>query len=773
MSTSGGSSLRRKSARVSSKLRQNNSKGLSSAHHSTGKDDLKKRSEQEWNAEIEKFRTCLQDAKSSDAIVQAAWARLRQSYRSAFNAVAYPNGRNEHLEPFPFWAAENIEEDTLERVLRIEFSSSLATCHLSRLQTIASMSDLSMYTLILYFGSSFFMKGRLRLFQKRVHIFKRSTTDKWPFTEGYKRMLCNAAASKNKAPVDTTDIPARGMPPLFTENLLSVLAPENPEFERNTEVKEGKAAKSNKMGLTGIPMSKKCLQNSGQSSSSCAMAPDPVKDDRDSKKTPTQASNDNTHIVHQNSTQSQEHDALASSDAKCISHQHRWARNSDSVLPSVESDDLSSGATKSVKAEKASSSLSFPKLLTPTSESTPHSHGQKCKSTSRKRPIKEEYEGLNEYNPSKRIAIANSKADLLLQEKDWDDETIMFIMKRLGASRPNDFIILSCLEASPQHISQEFEKQQILLVPFKLRNGQRLLAVVTLTPVYDIGQTGKQGYIQFVNPACSKEDESKELSRIAVEFLQLFRRLLPGYESNTEKWHFQQNHPCPNQLADENGGLAVCLAAMSIVGGPLKAPLATQTDWTFWRHIILSSFFPGDESVQLRTKEYLKYRVERQVRRGQEIVNNPLGTHRPDYGMVVSRQHILSPQDHLRQRMAHAGSLLHIAKEAFHILNNLTDYIYDARTSTKIGLDMAKLERQEQQSRSVKKGETVLEFLERMTQLLKGQRAPTPRLEEIDESIRSLSSRLEEVYELHQCLKNGRDLISHFRRHIDDAVADR
>lgn len=773
MSTPGDTSLRRKSSRISTKSRNKSSKGLKFGHHSTEKDDLTKTSDQKWNAEFEKFRICLQDAKSSDATVQAAWAQLRQSYRSVFSAIAYPNGRNENLEPFPFWAAENIEEDALERVLGIEFSSELATCHLSRMQSIAAMSDLSMYILILYFGSSFFVRGRLPSFQKRIHIFKRSTSKSWPFTEAYKRMLCNAAASKRKEAVDTTEIPARGMPPLFTESFLSVLAPENPEFERRAEVKGKKAAKSKKTDLTGIPMSKKCLQIPAQSSSTSAAGRDPVKDDWDTENRPTQDSNDNAQIAHQRSTQSEEHDAHTPSEANCTRHQHRLVRDSDSVLPSIESDSLTSEASGGAKVKKLSSPSSFPKLLIPISESLTQSDGQKGKFSSRKRPFKEKSEHLIEENPPKRIATAKSKADLLLQSRDWDDETIMVIMKRLAASRPNDFIILSCLEASSQQISQRFEKQQILLIPFKLGNGQLLLAVVTLIPVNDIRQAGKQGYIQFLNPACSREEQNEEFSRIAVGFLQLLGRILPGYDSNTEKWHFQQNHHCPNQLVDEDGGLAICLAAMSIVGGPLKAPLATQTDWMFWRHIILCSFFPEDASVQLRTKQYLNERVERQVRRGQEMVNNPLRPYISDYGMVVSRQHAFSPQDFLRQRMAHAKSLLQVAKEVFHLLNNLTDYVYDTRISANIGLDMAKLQRQEQLSRSMKKGEPVLECLAKISQLSKEQLAQTPGLEEIADSIKCLNSRLEEVYDLHQCLKKGRDLISHFRRDIADAVANR
>lgn len=171
MSDLGRPSIRRTSARVPSKKRRKSSKGLKSAHQRTEQDVMVNKTGQEWDAEVARFRVCLQDAKSSDETVQAAWSRLRQSYRAAFNAIAYPHSGNKDLEPFPFWAAENIEEDILERVMRIEFSSSLATCLLSRLQTIASMSDLSIYILILYFGNSFFIKGRLLMFRKRVHNF--------------------------------------------------------------------------------------------------------------------------------------------------------------------------------------------------------------------------------------------------------------------------------------------------------------------------------------------------------------------------------------------------------------------------------------------------------------------------------------------------------------------------------------------------------------------------------------------------------------------------
>lgn len=581
-------------------------------------------------------------------------------------------------------------------------------------------------------------------------------------------MLCDAATLKHKAPVDTTEIPARTMPPLFTETLLSILAPENPEFEKRAGVKEHKAAKPSKTSLTGIPITKKGLKDSVQRLSINAVGPGSADDGRESQQRPAIDSNDSTHTVKEEASQSQGYDAMSSSPIK---HQPYWTRNSDSVLPSIESDAPASDATTSVKDEQLGSSPAFSKLLTPISESTTHAHDQKRKFSSRKRPVKDEDEYLNKDNPPKRIATANSKANLLLPSRDWDDETIVFIMERLAASRP-DLAILNCWEAKSDRIVQKLEEQQVLLIPFKQINGQRLLALVTLFPVNDIGQAGKQGRIQFVNPACSKQDEDRELSWVAVEFLKILGRILPSYESNTEKWHFQSNHPCPKQSVEVDGGPALCLAAMSIVGGPLKAPLSLHTDWMFWRHIILSTFFPEDDLVQQYSKGYLKQRVERQVRRGQEMVNDSLGPERSSYATFASHQHFLSPRDLLQQRMVHAANFLQIGKEASHILNNLTDYTYDARISANIGLEMAKMRRQEQ-SRAMENKQTVLEHLREINQMLSEERGQKPGLEELDDSIRSLKSRLEEIYELHHCLKTGRDLISRFRRDIGDAVASR
>lgn len=770
-----GSKKRQGSSQKSPELRQNSSSETTSTRNRTTTVQAMNQVQRDWNTEVETFRVCLQDAKASDDTVQSAWARLRRSYRNTFNAVAHPHGRNEDLEPFPLWAAENIEEDILERVIRIEFSSSLATCLLSRLQSVAALSDLSIYTLILYFGSSFFVKGRVLAFRKRVYIFQRSTSNTWPFTEGYKRMLCEAAALSHKALVDTTDIPSRGMTPLFTERILNHLAPANPEFQREAEKKEKRSVEPNETALSGIPISKKFFSTSSKSLTASPVRSASTKDDRGSPQTVVKDTNDRApkQRAGQSVAQSQKDDPRSSLRPTGLSKQHRSTRNCNFVLPSIESDD-GSEATSSPYDSKLSSTPGLSKLMSPTSQANMHFSDEKRKSSSRKRPIKEECDLASQDNPSKRFDATNSKSDLLLQAKDWDDETIIIILKQLEAIRPDDFLLINCLEVNPEQVSlQKRGNLQILLIPFKLQNGQRLLALVSLITDSNVSEAGKQGYIQYLNPACMKGDENKGLSRIAVEFLQVLGRVLPGYSSSPERWHFQQNYPCPNHVMMEDGGLALCLAALSVVGGPLRAPLATQTDWMFWRQIILSSFFPEDNFLQLRAKEYLKGKVEREVRQFQSMVVTSYSRESFDNQMQLSRQVIVSPQDRLWQREIHTQSLLQTAQEAGHILQNLTDHVYQAIISVKHSLDRAKLHRAEHHSKNILKAKSSPRSASDDDQQIERQRAHGAMLEEIDNSIRNLEAKTKKAYELHHCLKNGRDLISHYRKDIINAVESR
>ncbi|KAJ4421401.1 hypothetical protein N0V82_003782 [Gnomoniopsis sp. IMI 355080] len=772
MDASENSYSRQRSLRQGSKLCQNSSNGLTPAQNSSKNVQSTDQTHQEWNTEVERFRIALQDAEASDETIQTAWARLRQSYRDTFNAVAHPNRRNEDLEPFPFWAAENIEEDILERVMRIEFSSSLATCLFSRLQSIASLSGLSIFTLILYFGNSFFTKGRLLAFRKRVYIFERSTSDTWPFTEGYKGMLREATLT-TKAPLDTTDIPSQNMRPLFSEKLLNILAPANPEFQRGEDKNETNIAESSKTALSGIPLSKKVLSKPSQSFIADTVEDSSVRNDQGSQQTVIQDSNYYApkRVAGQNAAQSQKDDSPLPIHHTGPDQQERSTRDCNSVLPSIESDYLVSGApTSTPGSSKVSSAPGFSRLVTPVSQVTAHTLDGKRKSSSRKRHIKEEPNCASEINPSKRVDTATSKVDLL-QTMDWDDETIILVMKQIAAIIPNDFLLVNCLGTEPEQVFPQMGgKHQTLLIPFKLKTGQRLLAVVNLIPVNGVEQPIKKSCIQYLNPACRKEDAKEALPRISADFLPLLRGILRGHSPKSSKYVLQQVYSCINQIGNEDGGLALCLAAMSVVGGLLQPPLTAQKDWMFWRHIILSSFLPENKSLQLRTKVYLEERVERQVRQIQSMRVTSHDRERPDDEVQFSRQAVVSPQERLQQRNIHAQSLLQTAQEAGHLFYNLTDHIYQARISIKHSLDMAKLQREEQRGKTTLGAEPLSRSVSDEFQNNESQGDQSAELEKIEASIRVLQARLKQAYEVHQGVKMGRDLISHYRRDIVDAV---
>ncbi|KAJ4394537.1 hypothetical protein N0V93_003756 [Gnomoniopsis smithogilvyi] len=757
-------------SRKSSKLRQTSSNDFASVQGGTTALQLTNTTRQAWNTEVDRFRIFIRDEEASDSTIRAAWARLRQSYRKTFNAVVYPYGRNEDLEPFSFWAAENIEEDILERVIRIEFSSSLTTCPLSRLQIIAARSDLSIYSLILYFGNSFFIKSRVDDFRKRIHVFKRSKSDTWPFTEGYKRMLCTAAALKNRAPIDTTEIPSRGMPSLFTERILNLLAPANPEFERPTG-KEKKSEVSNKKALSGIPLSKKVLVIPSQSVKENIVGGLSVVGDPCPQKTLLRESNDSLpkQRAGHSAANSQENAPRPLLCSNSLSQRRRSTPVCDSILPSIESDEFPSGAPSSAYGSKKSSTYGFANLTTPMSHDPAPDLQERRMSSSRKHTIKEECDQASEENPSKRIDAANSKADLLMQVNDWDDQTVILIMKQLAAIRPYDFLVADCVEVGAEQVfSQIGGRRQTLLVPFKLKTGQRILAVVTFIDVSVVSAAAKQVYIQYLYPACRKEYENEQISCIVVDILQILEKILPGYNLSPDAWHFQHDFSSSYHLADHNGGLMLCLATMSVVGGgPLNAPLARQTDWLLWRHILLSIFFPEDKSVQLRTTNYLKEKVERNVHQVQSM--SP-GHERFDGQKQVSQQVIMSPRTRLHQRGIHAQSLLQIAQEAGHILNKLRDHIDHARIAVKHSLDVAILQRDEQRSRLILKSEASSGGVSDEYQRNEWLKDHNAELEEIEASIKILRPKVKKARELQQCLKRGRGLISHYRRDIVDAI---
>lgn len=219
--------------------------------------------DEQWTAEVQKFCTAIQGQQGThltDATVQAAWKGLRQAYSNKFNAVITSTTSLDALEPFPFWASENLETEVLERVLRVEFAHELSTAnYMPSINSAAVQAKISIWHLVLYFGQTLFSETRLYLIKKRLRVFMIDPEDgTWPFTNAYKAMLRHAVVTLSAPEIDTTSIPSAGGQVFFKTAHISKLAPANPEFSRGAQdaVVQRKHVQET-TGMTGIPLSKK------------------------------------------------------------------------------------------------------------------------------------------------------------------------------------------------------------------------------------------------------------------------------------------------------------------------------------------------------------------------------------------------------------------------------------------------------------------------------------------------------------------------------------
>lgn len=205
--------------------------------------------DEQWNKEIQEFLRVVVNASTSAGQIRNAWKKLRQNYAQKFDASVYASGPSKPFEPFPLWAAETFDDGILSRVLQIEFSNLLAQCHfISLLRSTAAMANISMWHMILYFGTSFFSESRIKAVRKRIQVFTRSADGTaWPFTEAYKSLLRKTAV-KQGSRLNSTSIPCSNTSPLFSSPDIFSMAP-NQEFQPGPQV----IAKVKKTGITGVP----------------------------------------------------------------------------------------------------------------------------------------------------------------------------------------------------------------------------------------------------------------------------------------------------------------------------------------------------------------------------------------------------------------------------------------------------------------------------------------------------------------------------------------
>lgn len=709
--------------------------------------------DEQWAVEVRDFRVAVQ-GNHVDAIIQEAWKRLRQAYSNKFSAVVNSTTSLETLEPFPFWASENIETEILERILRVEFAEQLSRAnYMPTINNSAIQAKLSIWHLVLFFGQSLFSETRIFLLKKRLRVFVFDPEDgTWPFTQAYKSMLRHAIVASSVPEINTSLIPCAGGPVLFKTPQISGLAPANPEFERNPQKSGTKPKQANGFAMTGIPLSKKSANRaSGSLALGLPSVEGHMEDDR--AKVQGQRSQPQQQQVTRSSTApkslvvvmaqaqvEEETDSQASpkkSSAYRESKESRlpplrqsttersnfWGVDSDFALLSIEgaveaenttkstvtlmdgkhggvtslSDCLKeTGAQARAKTNKQplehlaglqyiEPEMSVEKTMYTAGEerfvkaesvasASPFSAYHNASSASRKRSITD-LGGLD--SPcSKRMDTTNNHAHLTERAQDWDDDTILGILKQLEAMRPNDFIVINGMKTYDVqdlscHIFGTDEEKCAILLPLKTNDGHRLLVVIKLRPIATISENTKQGVIQFYDPEGGAESDGyyEPVSLVA----QLIGFVLPDRDPDPDAWDVQ-HCVCPDQLAEGNSGVCVCLSAICVVGSlPLAPPLPEEVDWMFWRNTILSIFLPEDASLQIRAKHYRAETVERLLREGRVRGLTPAEPSTDDIQYLGHT--IRDAHDRIRHRAANTKALIEMIHQGLRIFHNLQENI--------------------------------------------------------------------------------------------------
>lgn len=854
-----------------------------------------KLTDQEWDQELEVFRAVLQDADATDDAVQAAWLRLRVSYSNKFPSIISPKSPSfMSVEPFSLWAAENMEQDILERALCIEFADQLANfnfvsmlkstavqavrndpCNdrrpvlanftfspssacgiLARSQELTSVNQgISIWHLILYFGPSMFSDHRLNILRKRITIFDLDSHGNWEFTQGYGRML-QYAASKRGVEINTIHIAGGGTSSItFTTPELSALASANPEFVREQQRNNGPNATS--LGLTGIPYAKKkeltrverSTQGQRLDQSPSVSAPqrrispgtklaaqstEGQGQDEDLRNDPTP----HTKAAGEPSRKREKREASrrSSSYGSTLGR----VRNSDFAVPSIEGsegpEDVGEMTTQSsvtlrngkrvdlpyvppavepglkadpattksqapsadrsglleIKSERSSAGdtiwcsaanpilpSTFPQSRAGSPDASPSSHVRGSSSGSKKRPI---WESISEeLSPNvahpKRTKITLGQGGMLERTAHWNDDIILVILKQLEAIRPDEFIIVDGMkvyddQVLPERLVQQDDKKGVILMPLKMDDGHRLLAVIYLVPLSHVDADGKHGSIQYYDSAGWNEDDGdqfKALTRVA----QLMGLVLPNRDPDPDAWH-HQHCVCPEQVVEGDDGPAICLAALSVVGSlPLPPPLPEEVDWNFWRHMILSSFLLEDSSVQLRFQHLRSQAVEKLIRQGHVTrLTPPCRRDGASDDEVEYLGHtVRDAQERINHRAINSRRIIEAVHQAARVFHNLTEHTDLGKASFKIQLDQSVLARVIKRKNSSTRFGTPFKNLSGRPkkEWLASEGA---ELEDMTASIQFLNKRLDDLDDACDCVRKATKELTEWRRQINEAVMD-
>ncbi|KAL1868693.1 hypothetical protein Daus18300_005827 [Diaporthe australafricana] len=693
-------------------------------------------SDEEWIKSVATFQSVIDKEASDDRAIQEAWDVLRHDYRNKFNAKVSPHGTQQNEEPFGHWAAENLSDLKLERVLCLIFRKELAGCnHMTLLKSTSAKAGITVWHLLLFFGASMFSESLLGHVRKRIRVFDKDPVSGTSAFKGAYMKVLQATAQRTKIAVDTTAISAMNSGRMFSSPDLAAMASANPEFDLPSARKAGAATGSHQargQGPAHAPASSiqsmpkpsttgrhNRNKQSGSSASTqgredgSRLAPtggEVIKQSIESNipdrqpdlagHFPTGSRLDRSESEGQRSyLPSVAQTSRPNTDGNTSTRRNppRKGRPGSiyAEMPSTIAGDAAqtnnggNAIDPEIKIEPSVNPRPDRPAPAPADEEPPTRVGstihvaQEQLQATLKRPLK--LRGDESSTPGKdRLKRPNkvaTRGDLLDRNQDWDDETVFTILKQLEATRHAEYSVIDGMRddisMQPQLIG-DAARRGSLLVPLRVAAEQRLLVVI------DLNSTGGlEGILRYYDPGEPQEDRVANYFP-SVKLLSLLSHVLPGRDLNPTRWKWEYC-VCPELFCEQDSGLMICLGAIYAVGG---RPLPSILDWTFWKHLLLGAFFHDDAAVQLRVARYRDGTVHKLIRQGQmsDGALVPQGR-RASSDIEYLGTAAMNPVDRIECRADNAKKIIGAIHEGCRIFHNLQEHLDMGNADLKTRLD--------------------------------------------------------------------------------------
>ncbi|KKY37214.1 hypothetical protein UCDDA912_g02857 [Diaporthe ampelina] len=288
------------------------------------------------------------------------------------------------------------------------------------------------------------------------------------------------------------------------------------------------------------------------------------------------------------------------------------------------------------------------------------------------------------HDGKKRPNKTTTRSDLLDYGWDWDDETVLTILKQLEAACHAEYLVVDGMSDdnvnTRKQLSGAAGMRGSLLVPLKLATGQRLLVVVELNR---LGKS-ERGVLRYYDPCGPPDEDAVTEYAPVMKLVPLLSRVLPDRDLDPALWK-SEYCVCPELSCEQDSGLSICLQAMYAVG---DRPLPETVDWIFWRHLILRAFFPDDTALQLRISHYRQETVQRLILKGQ-MSNGALVPQgrRVSSDIEYLGTAAMNPVDRIECRADNAKKTIEVVHEGCRIFHNLQEQVDMGKADLKTRLD--------------------------------------------------------------------------------------